>query len=46
MDSKRLILIVEDDEDDVILLREAIRKAQVRNPIQVLMDGEEAIDYL
>jgi CheY-like chemotaxis protein len=46
MDTKRVILIVEDSEDDVTMLKEAIRRAKVPNPIQVVADGVEAIDYL
>lgn len=46
MDSKRLILVVEDTEEDIELLKLAIRKAGVQNPIQVVKDGQEAIGYL
>ena len=46
MDTKRLILIVEDDEDDITLLQAAIRRAEVRNPVKVVRDGAEAIKYL
>ena len=46
MDTKRVILIVEDSEDDITLLKAAIRRARVPNPIQVAPDGQEAIDYL
>lgn len=40
------ILIVEDDANDVILLRRAFRKANLGNPLQMASDGEEAIRYL
>jgi hypothetical protein len=46
MDNNRLILIVDDSEADVELLKIAIRKAHVSNPIQVVHDGQVAIDYL
>jgi CheY-like chemotaxis protein len=46
MDTKRVILIVEDSEDDITLLKAAIRQVKVPNPIQVVADGVEAIDYL
>ncbi|HUR44510.1 MAG TPA: response regulator [Candidatus Saccharimonadales bacterium] len=46
MDTKRLILIAEDDENDVDLLRCAIRCVNVLNPIQVVRDGLEAMHYL
>jgi len=40
------ILLVEDDPNDVLLIRRAFRKSDVTNPIQVVGDGEEAIAYL
>jgi DNA-binding response OmpR family regulator len=40
------ILQVEDDPNDVFLFEHAMRKAGVRNPIQVASDGQQAIDYL
>jgi len=40
------ILLVEDDPNDVLLIRRAFRKSDVANPIQVVGDGEEAIAYL
>src|SRR4051812_7531995 len=46
MDTKRVILIAEDSENDMLLLKSAIRRARVPNPIQVVADGVEAIDYL
>ena len=41
-----LILIVEDDGNDVLLIRRAFKKAQTVNPLEVVTDGEEAINYL
>jgi CheY-like chemotaxis protein len=41
-----LILIVEDREDDVLLLQRAFRKASLKNPVQFVRTGEEAIAYL
>jgi hypothetical protein len=38
-----VILVVEDREDDIFLVRRAFQKAQVPNPIHVVRDGEEAI---
>jgi CheY-like chemotaxis protein len=46
MDTKRLILIAEDDDQDVELLRLALAKEGVTNPIRVVNNGREAIDYL
>jgi len=40
------ILQVEDDPNDVVLLQHAMTKAAVANPIQVVTDGQQAIDYL
>jgi CheY-like chemotaxis protein len=40
------ILHVEDREEDVFLLNYAFKRAQITNPVQVVMDGQEAIDYL
>src|ERR1700712_4146196 len=42
----RTILQVEDDPNDVFLLQHALQKAGVRNPFQVVNDGQEAINYL
>jgi CheY-like chemotaxis protein len=41
-----VVLLAEDREDDVLLIRRAFDKAQLANPIQIVHDGEEAIDYL
>jgi len=40
------ILIVEDNEDDAYALKWAFKKAAVPNPLQVVTDGQKAIDYL
>ena len=40
------ILQVEDDPNDVFLLKHAMKKAGVANPMQVATDGQQAIDYL
>jgi CheY-like chemotaxis protein len=40
------ILLVEDDPDDIILIKHAFAKSNIENPIQVVEDGEEAIPYL
>jgi CheY-like chemotaxis protein len=40
------ILHVEDDENDVLLLQDALDGAGVANPVQVATDGQQAIDYL
>jgi len=40
------ILVVDDDPNDAILLQKAIRANDITNPIQIVRDGGEAIDYL
>jgi len=41
----KTILQVEDDPNDVFFLQHAMKKAGVMNPIQVAIDGQQAIDY-
>src|SRR5512146_3309619 len=40
------LLIVEDQENDALFLKHALKKAGVNNPVQVVEDGQQAIDYL
>jgi CheY-like chemotaxis protein len=40
------ILYAEDEEDDVFLLKRAMRDAGISNPLVVVPDGQSAIDYL
>jgi len=40
------VLYVEDDMTDVFLLRRAWQQAGLPNPLHVVHDGQEAIDYL
>jgi len=42
----RVILISDDNDDDVVFLREAIRKAGIVNPTYRVRDGEALIQYL
>lgn len=46
MNDEATILIAEDDEADVLLLRRAFKEADVRNPVHFAHDGLEAIDFL
>src|SRR5258706_11033209 len=46
MPEQELILIAEDREDDVFLIRHSLEKANVLNPVQVVSTGEVAIAYL
>lgn len=42
----RTILLVEDSEDDVFFMKRALKLAGIPNPVQVVMDGQAALDYL
>jgi len=46
MNDGATILLAEDREDDVILVQKAFEKGGIRNPLFVVRDGQEAIDYL
>jgi CheY-like chemotaxis protein len=40
------VLLVEDDEGDVLMTREAFEFYRIRNPLHVVSDGEQAIQFL
>lgn len=40
------ILLVEDNEGDIVLTKEAFMEAKLQNEIAVAKDGEQALDYL
>lgn len=44
--SNQPILLVEDDENDVMLLQRAFRRAAIVNPLQVVRHGDDAVAYL
>ena len=46
MNDYATILLVDDDENDIILLEKAFAEAGFRNPLVVLRNGDEAIQYL
>src|SRR5687768_11610983 len=46
MNSKPVILLVDDSEFDILLMRAAFKKAQFQPVLQVVRNGEEAIAYL
>ena len=44
--TNRALLLVEDNEDDVFLMKRAIKEAGISNPLLTVENGQEAIDYL
>ena len=46
MPDQALILLAEDREDDIRIIRRAFEQAKLLNPLQVVRDGDEAIAYL
>ena len=40
------ILMAEDNPDDIFITRRAWKKGNIRNPLHVVKDGEEAIEFL
>ena len=46
MSQNKVILLVEDNEDDVELTTMAFSRAKITNPLMVVRDGVEALDYL
>ena len=40
------ILLADDDEDDQLLIRDALQDARLANPIRCVQDGQELLDYL
>lgn len=46
MSNTGTILHVEDSDADVFLLQYAFKRVAITNPVQVVTDGQQAIDYL
>ena len=46
MDSKKFIMLVEDNPDDIELTLRALRKNSIVNMIEVVRDGAKALEYL
>jgi two-component system, response regulator len=44
--TSKKILLIEDNPSDVALTRRALEKARIANPLVVVEDGQEAVDYL
>jgi CheY-like chemotaxis protein len=45
-DREGLILVADDDPNDVFLVQRAFQKINLRNPMKVVNDGQEAMAYL
>src|SRR5947208_17166337 len=45
MSERAVILLAEDNEDHILLIRRAFTKALIANPFYVVRNGEEAIAY-
>ena len=46
MNSRRTILLVEDNPSDIALTKRALDKARIGNELVIAEDGQEALDYL
>jgi CheY-like chemotaxis protein len=46
MSHSHTILVVEDNPTDVMLIRRAFARLNIANPVQVVADGDRAVDYL
>jgi len=40
------ILLIEDNDDDAFAMRRALNKSNIVNPLQVVTDGRQALNYL
>ena len=40
------ILVVEDNPDDIMIIQRALKEAKVINKVNIVRDGQEALDYL
>ena len=46
MSDRAVILLVEDQQNDVLLIKKAFERGQILNPLFVVNSGEEAMAYL
>ena len=46
MPDQGVILLAEDREDDILLIRKAFEKGNLLNPMQIVRNGEEVVAYL
>src|ERR1051326_5889204 len=42
----RSVLLVEDDPADIFIMERAWKKAEIQNPLRVINDGQQAVDYI
>jgi CheY-like chemotaxis protein len=42
----KTVLLVEDSPDDIFIMQRAWKKAEFKNPLRIVTDGQQAIDYL
>jgi len=46
MFNQHTVLLVENNDDEVFIMQSVFKKSGVPNPLQVVPDGEKALDYL
>ena len=46
MNNRQTILLVEDDKVDQMTVKRALKDIKVSNPLEMVENGEEALDYL
>jgi CheY-like chemotaxis protein len=46
MTAKQAILLVEDNEDDVFLMKRLLQSVRIVNPLVIVESGREAMEYL
>jgi CheY-like chemotaxis protein len=44
--NQRPIVLIEDNQDDAFLMQRAFESAGVQNPVRLIADGEEAIEFM
>lgn len=44
--SEKIILVVEDDRVDVMSIKRAVKELKIPNPLVIVSNGEEALNYL
>lgn len=46
MDKKRNMLLIEDDKVDIMTIERAIKDLKILNPLDIVFNGQEAINFL